>query len=326
MDYLTVDIRDDMDKVNEYLSGFLAPLKGDQRVNDILIALEKTRGKQIRPRLLLAASGFGSFSCRNRERILFLAALLEMIHMASLVHDDIVDDSPLRRGARTVQSRFGKDMAVYTGDLLLTRVMKSLFEKKMLTEGKWFSQAIESMCAGEIGQYDCMFRERVAVKQYMDNIYGKTAVLFELALKTGAYAGGCDSHLTGILQEIGKKMGLLFQIRDDLLDICPDQGKIGKPLFMDFREGIWTLPVLFVLEEEEGKSLLQPLMKKVKAGIFEEKDQKALYQILEGCGGIDRAKEKVESQAGEIQSLILRLPDRQERTGLTKLVEILSDI
>ena len=135
----------DMQRVEEKLSEKLAPVSWDPAVCRILEEVRLAEGKMIRPQVLLLCGMCGSRYRENSDRICLLAALVEMVHMASLIHDDIVDDSPFRRGRPTVQSAFGKDMAVYAGDLLLSRVMQVLFEEELVKEGRLFS-SLRSVC------------------------------------------------------------------------------------------------------------------------------------------------------------------------------------
>ena len=220
----------------------------------ILRDMEMSRGKRLRPRLLLMASRYGSEFQGSRSRLCRLGALVELVHMASLIHDDIVDDAPLRRGMPTTQSKYGKDMAVYAGDLILSRIVQSLFRDGFMRVGAYFGDTVEAMCLGELGQMEYRGREDITVDQYMSNIYGKTAALCRLACVAGAVESGCSDEVTSQLEQLGINFGYMFQIRDDLLDFISTSAEEGKPTQVDFREGIYTLPVIYAMQDAGSMS------------------------------------------------------------------------
>ena len=181
----------EMEQVEAYLAEYLRDPGYGGAVGRILRDAEQSRGKRLRPRLLLLASRYGKDFAAARDRLCRLGALVELVHMASLIHDDIVDDAPLRRGLPTAQAKYGKDVAVYAGDLLLSRIVRSLFRDGFIRVGEMFGEAVEAMCIGEIGQMECRWNACTTVDRYMRNIYGKTAALCRLACRAGAAESGC---------------------------------------------------------------------------------------------------------------------------------------
>ena len=320
------DLQKEMEAVDHQLSLQLAPIAWDPKVNRILSRVRRAEGKMIRPQILLLCASYGSRFKENQQNLCLLAALTEMVHMASLIHDDIVDDSPTRRGMPTVQAEFGKDMAVYTGDLLIARVMKVLFSQNMMQAGSCFARTIEHMCTGEIGQYDCYFDTAASVERYMNNIYGKTAAIFEMACCLGCMESGCDETLTKNLTAIGKKLGLLFQIRDDLLDFTLSDAVDGKPSHMDFREGILTLPVLYGLENADCKEEIRALVSKAKSGTYTRADEMKLNQLLAASGGMDRARQTAGLLVAELRTLTEGLPKGRNSTCFFGMIRKLSDV
>ena len=182
----------------------------------------------IRPRLVLMAGSFGTDRDDVRERLYKLAAVVEMTHLASLIHDDIVDDAPFRRGKPSVQSKYGKNAAVYAGDFLMSRITFYLMREGLNRSGMIISQAVEEMCAGEIGQAMCRYKEDVTLDEYLQNIHGKTVALFRACCRIGAMESGCDERVSRMLESFGECLGYMFQMRDDLLDFVPDSSMIGK--------------------------------------------------------------------------------------------------
>ena len=206
--YEEKELQQEMEQVEEYLSDYLRDPGYGGAVGNILHDMEMSKGKRLRPRLLLMASRFGKEQDpAGRERLCRLGALVELVHMASLIHDDIVDDAPLRRGFPTTQSKYGKDRAVYAGDLILSRIVQSLFRDGFFRVGALFGEAVESMCLGELGQMECRGREDVTVEQYMRNIYGKTAALCRLACLAGAVESGCSESVQAQLEQLGINFG-----------------------------------------------------------------------------------------------------------------------
>jgi heptaprenyl diphosphate synthase len=308
--YEEKELQQEMEQVELYLSEYLRDPGYGGAVGNILRDMEMSKGKRLRPRLLLMASRFGKEQDpAGRERLCRLGALVELVHMASLIHDDIVDDAPLRRGLPTTQSKYGKDMAVYAGDLILSRIVQSLFKDGFYRVGALFGQAVESMCLGELGQMECRGREDVTVEQYMHNIYGKTAALCRLACLAGAVESGCSEDVQGQLEQLGINFGYMFQIRDDLLDFVSDTEEEGKPTQMDFREGILTLPVLYAMQDPQAKGRISALLQSARDGSFGADQARDLRTIVTASGGLARAAADMEMYAERALEAVETLPD-----------------
>lgn len=210
--YEEKELQQEMEQVEKYLSDYLRDPGYGGAVGNILRDMQMSKGKRLRPRLLLMASRYGDGQePGRREKLCRLGALVELVHMASLIHDDIVDDAPLRRGLPTTQCKYGKDMAVYAGDLILSRIVQSLFRDGFYRVGALFGQAVESMCLGELGQMECRGRDDITVEQYMHNIYGKTAALCRLACLAGAVESGCSEDVQAQLEQLGINFGYMFR-------------------------------------------------------------------------------------------------------------------
>ena len=291
---------------------------------EILDAVTSADGKGYRPSLLLLAGRMGPDYKKVRQKLCRLGALVEYVHMASLVHDDIVDDSPTRRGVATVQARFGKDMAVFTGDLMLGQVMRVLLEENDRKSGLLIANTVRDMCAGEISQADCLFRCDTSVEQYYNNVFGKTVSIFVTSCKIGAMESGLDRGTIDLLGIIGLHLGFLFQIRDDLMDFLPDNGKEGKPVGQDFREGILTLPVLYALEDPRCRGDIEKLVCLAKQGTFTAKEAKELEALLVKGNGFAAAIADAENRQKSICELLDRLEKSAARDMLKELVQSLS--
>ena len=303
------ELQTEMAEVEKHLAACLRDPGFGGAVGEILRDVGESKGKRLRPRLLLLAGRYGARFETARERLCRLGALVELVHMASLIHDDIVDDAPLRRGAPTIQSKYGKDRAVYAGDLLLSRIVQSLFRDGFTRVGAFFGEAVEAMCMGELGQMACRFREDTTVDQYMRNIYGKTAALCRLACRAGAVESGCREDVQAHLEDLGVNFGYMFQIRDDLLDFVSDAAREGKCTQMDFREGILTLPVLYAMEKEPARQKIVALLREAEAGGFGEKEAQCLQEIVASSGGLARAAADMEMYAQKALQAVETLPD-----------------
>ena len=318
--YEEIELQQDLEQVEEYLSGYLRDPGCGSAAGQILRDMEKSRGKRLRPRLLLMASRYGSEFRGSRNRLCRLGALVELVHMASLIHDDIVDDAPMRRGMPTTQSKYGKDMAVYAGDLILSRIVQSLFRDGFMRVGAYFGDTVEAMCLGELGQMEYRGREDITVEQYMSNIYGKTAALCRLACVAGAVESGCSDEVTSQLEQLGLNFGYMFQIRDDLLDFVSTAAEEGKPTQVDFREGIYTLPVIYAMQEERFRSRINRLMQLAKKGSFGTKEEEELKALVVDSGGLSRASADMKKYAQKAMQAVENLPDHGVSTVFRELL------
>lgn len=274
---------------------------------EILRAVCLSSGKGYRPSLLLLTAKMGDRYEERKEALCHLAALVEYVHMASLVHDDIVDDSPMRRGAATIQARFGKDMAVFTGDLMLGQVMKVLLEENYRESGLLIAQTVRDMCVGEIGQADCLFDCETGVEQYYRNIFGKTASIFVTACKVGAIESGCDEKTVELMGKAGLNLGYLFQIRDDLLDFLPGDTNEGKMAHQDFREGIMTLPVLYAMNKAHCREGIKRLCASARKGTLSDEQIAELNDLISDGGGFRAAINDASYRRDEVISILNEL-------------------
>ena len=310
----------DMRLVDRYMMEFLPPNKEQGKMGEIINAVMSAKGKRYRPMLLLLTGRCGPNFPAARERMCKLGAIIELIHMASLVHDDIVDDSPLRRGQPTIQSRFGKDMAVYTGDMILGRAMGILFREDLGQAGSLFGATIEDMCRGEIGQFDNRYRTEGTVDDYLDNIYGKTVSLFETACRLGGMEGGCSQETVEKLAEFGRHLGYLFQLRDDLLDFLSEETREGKPTHVDFREGVFTLPVLYALAHPDYHKEVCELAMLAEQGMFFAEEADRLDWAVRSSGGLLAAVEQMDAHRHQAVRLAAALPNHEVSGNLQKLL------
>ena len=208
-------------------------------------------GKMIRPAFVLLGSKFGNAAAQSEkdaERIRYLAASVETLHLATLVHDDIIDESQLRRGRASIQSKYGKPYAVYMGDYLFTQCFMMLVDYDFSQENvKRLAKAMQKICVGEMIQYQRRFTIDKSTRNYLKVVSGKTAALFAVSLATGGYEGGADQKTARLLGHVGYNVGMAFQIIDDMLDYKSDHKTFGKDTRADILKGYYNLPIIRAL-------------------------------------------------------------------------------
>ncbi|HEY5560944.1 MAG TPA: polyprenyl synthetase family protein [Clostridiaceae bacterium] len=304
-------IKNDLEAVTKIMKKNIACR--EKIVENVILELIDAGGKQLRPAFLIIAARFGEF---NKEEIYPLAAVIEMLHMGTLVHDDIIDDSMLRRGIETVQAKLGKEYAVYIGDFLFCRCFKILSEHSSLKSINIDSNTMSRMCMGEIGQFSSKFNQQVSVNKYLKRISSKTAELFSLSFYTGAVESKCSNKLSRDLSKIGHNIGMAFQIIDDILDFTGDEKVIGKPKGNDIKQGIYTLPLIYVLQKESLR--LSPILSK---NSFDEIDINNIVNIVKELGGIEKSRALAVRYTERSFDLINTLPSCESKNLLLKITE-----
>ena len=198
-------------------------------------------GKRLRPLLVLLAAGPGASST---DDVVAAATAVELVHSATLVHDDVLDAAALRRGVPTVWATAGREMATATGDLLFSRAFSELVATGSLEAVRTLSQAGSALAEGELLQREDAWNARVTVERYLHRCELKTARLFEASCRLGALASGTDAPTVAALAAFGRRIGLAFQILDDVLDVAGDPARTGKHRGTDLLDGTVTLPLI----------------------------------------------------------------------------------
>lgn len=287
----------------------------DKKIENSITELINSGGKMLRPAFTLISSHFGEY---KEERARALASVIEMMHMATLVHDDVIDDSKLRRGQETIQSKYGKDYAVYIGDFLFCVCFKILASNSSLQSIKVDSKSMSRICLGEVEQLNTRFNAKVSVKDYLSRISGKTAELFSLSLYIGAAEAGCSEKINKLLWNIGHNIGMAFQIIDDVLDYTSTNSHIGKPAASDIKQGIFTIPIIYALLNDTGK---------LKGIIFKEdysdEDVTDIIILVNDLGGVLKARELAKKYTDKAYKLIKKLPENEYKVILREVCETL---
>ncbi len=260
-------------------------------------------GKRLRPAMVLAASRFGNYDFENVRQ---LAVSVELIHMATLIHDDIIDDSPLRRGIPSIQARLGKDVAVFAGDFVFCKVFELFALSEHFSLLRIVAKTLHLICEGEIKQREDLFNTNLTFKDYLYRIRRKTAMLFALSAELGARASKAPERTVRALHRYGMNIGIAFQIVDDMLDFSSTDDQLGKPVGADIREGVITLPTIYALKYSNQKNSLKEIIAK---GFTHESDVIKAVEIVKNSGGLDYAKRIAEKYVYRAQQSIAPLPD-----------------
>lgn len=215
-------------------------------LSDASLHLLKAGGKRIRPVFVLLGGKFGEY---RLEQLKHVAVTLELIHMASLVHDDVIDDAQTRRGQPTVKSKWDNRIAMYTGDYIHGKALEQITKIANKEVHIALSKALVQMCIGEMEQIRDFFNTEQSVRHYLLRIRRKTALLLAISTQLGALVAGCSREESNALYRYGYNVGMAFQIRDDLLDIYGTEKQIGKPPGSDMRQGNITLPVILAIQD-----------------------------------------------------------------------------
>lgn len=309
----------ELELVKDWIRKITAHSLQGTETGEVLDFVLGSTGKMIRPRLLLLSSGFGPLREERLDRLCMLAAMVELTHMASLVHDDIVDDAGFRRGKPSVQSRYGKDAAVYAGDFLIARINFRAAKEHLGETAALLSETIEKMCVGEIGQARCRYQEDVTAEQYLRNIHGKTAALFRTACTLGARESGLGEETVSKFGDLGERIGVMFQFRDDLLDFISTKEKRGKETRKDFLDGIYTMPVIYAAETDAAREELLSLMRRNREGTLEEKDFETVSALVQRYG-VDRVREEIHRCRRESEALLDAVGDNASGAGIRDLI------
>ena len=317
-DAITTFLEPDWGACNRYLLDSVeSPFLLLTQANDHLLI---HRGKQIRPILTLLSAKL----CGNPTPLSGVAAaVVEMVHTATLLHDDVADRSDMRRGAVTVQKRFSPSTSVLLGDFWLARAFQLLMDYGGEILLNNFARAIREMSEGELFQMEKAALRNTTIAEYYQIITKKTALLMAAGMTAGAQSAGAHKAQCEVIEQIGVCLGIAFQIRDDILDYSP-QMHTGKPSGQDLLEGKMTLPLLGALEQASKE-----VRREINRGIQElTPDSHHLEKIIDFVAhyrGIEYAQNEVERKTLEANALLSQCPDNPARLHLQEIIASLSE-
>ncbi len=230
---------------------------GDGFLDEVTTHLLAAGGKRLRPVLALATATSGTKEAARED--LLGAVAVELVHLASLYHDDVMDEATVRRNVESVNARFGNLVAIVAGDFLLARSAE--IAAGLGTEiAALLAATLGQLCRGQVAEVHAAFRVGRSRDEYSDAIAGKTASLMATSCRIGALTGGLPRRQVDAFTDFGRSFGMIFQVRDDILDVIGTEAELGKPAGQDLAEGIYTLPVLLALADPEAGPELSPLL------------------------------------------------------------------
>lgn len=318
--------------LNSLLETALAPVSGDlaelsQRLisylpvhsssaKQIAEHIFNAGGKRIRPALFFL--GARLFDCGKEDRFA-MAAVCEFVHTASLLHDDVVDSSTLRRNRPTANSIWGDEAAVLVGDLIYARASELMAETGKLEIVKSFAEAIRLMSEGELLQLENVFDAELTQDRYLDVVYKKTAVLIASACKAAGILAGAAENQVQALATYGAAVGMTFQIVDDCLDYMTTTEQLGKPMLADLAQGKVTLPLIHLLRavSPDQRSFLTNLCQQANQS---ESEIEQLRELMDNHNALESSFELARSYSAKALEALTIFPDSQARKDLESIV------
>ena len=271
-------------------------------------------GKRLRPALLLlAAKVFGEGTDNS---IISMAAVMELLHTATLVHDDIIDGSEMRRGKKSVAAQWGNDIAVLLGDWLYMTAFETSLQQRNLEVLDILTEATRKMTEGELLQLSLVGKLQITEEQHFEIVERKTGFLFSASCRLGGVMRGASTVEKAALEDYGMNLGIAFQLTDDLLDFTSNAQKLGKPVLSDLREGKVTLPLIRLLDR-------YPQYEELVSIAMADNDDAAhkVLAILRECGQLELARNEALSYAVRAEEALEALPENQYRQALSDIAQ-----
>lgn len=271
-------------------------------------------GKFLRPALVLIGAGFGG--SRGAGKIAQIAAALELLHAATLVHDDVLDRAERRRGTPTLHTKFGTVNAILAGDWMFSRSFRLIADHADIRSARILARFVGTVCSAEIRQDLAKFSFSASRRAYMRTIAGKTAALFSLSLNVGGQEAKASPLTVQTLRRAGYNLGMAFQIIDDILDYESDEATLGKPAGNDIREGLCTLPLILALETH--RPALETSLSVRPIG---EAQVATVLGVVADSGALEKARAIARSFTARALSEIASLPECPARIELADLTD-----
>lgn len=285
-------------------------------IDQVVRYLSGKRGKRLRPLFVfLSASLHGDLTPRTMSA----AIVVEMFHTATLVHDDVVDESDLRRGARTVNDIWGNKISILIGDLLFSKTLAGIVDLQDNDAVGILSAAAERITEGELLQIEYSKSPQLQESDYFDLISKKTAALFNASCQLGAMTVGRKDASLEHMAAFGENYGVAFQIMDDLLDYVGQEEKLGKPTGSDLREGKITLPLIYALDSAPAAARRE-VLDLLKRGIETDQQVQAIISFTKANGGVAYAQKHVKEYTEKALAALAPYPDSRGKRSLINLV------
>jgi heptaprenyl diphosphate synthase len=271
-------------------------------------------GKRVRPALVLLSARCGAY---DLDRLTPAAMAVELTHAATLVHDDVIDRSAVRRGRPTVAASLGDEPAIVVGDFYFAKAYELAARSDSTEVVGTLARAVMEICAGEVRQQAIRYQYSTGVDEYMQRIESKTATLLAASCDIGASLAGVSPEVRSALHEYGRMLGLAFQIADDVLDYLGSEGEIGKPIGKDITEGFATLPLMVAMEDESIAKQLKDVLQDGRE--LSALEAGAVVDIVRGSGAPQKALERARQYASAASRQIDAIEVTEVRDALAAL-------
>lgn len=277
--------------------------------------LIKAGGKRLRPVFVLLAARFGNY---DFGQIKHVAVTLELIHTASLVHDDVIDDSDTRRGLPTVKAQWDNQTAMYAGDYLFAKALEHMTCLNKPEAHKALAHTIYEVTVGEIEQIRDQYNWDQTLRHYLRRIKRKTALLIAASCKIGAISADLSDQVVQHFYRFGYFVGMAFQITDDILDYVGTEKELGKPAGGDLKQGNITLPALYAFCDPKQKALITS---KFSGTDITDRDLAMVLEMIKQSGGIEKAREVTRRYLAKAYQELDALPDHKEKNALRQIAQ-----
>ncbi|MDQ3756911.1 MAG: polyprenyl synthetase family protein [Actinomycetota bacterium] len=309
-------LEDDLRRLEQALRA--AVTSDDPFLTEVAGHLIGAGGKRLRPALALAAAATGGD--QPGQSVLQGGVAVELVHLGSLYHDDVMDEASSRRGVESVNARWGNLVAILAGDFLLARA--SEIAASLGTEvAALLAATIGKLCEGQVGELQTAFSVERTEEAYLLSIRGKTASLLSTACRIGALTGGLDRLAVESLTRFGQAVGMVFQIRDDILDVVGTDAELGKPAGNDLVEGVYTLPVIRTLADPA----LGPELRELLGKPLDQPERDKARDIVRGSAGVAYSVTVARRYADEAAAALAPLGDSAVPAALASLGHSLLD-
>lgn len=302
-------LRDDLVAIEQELGRDAA--SGVSTITEIAEYLREGGGKRIRPMLLLLSAHALGYAGQSSIR---LGSVVEMVHTATLVHDDIIDGADTRRGRPSANTTWGNEKCVLAGDWLYMQAFKIAIEEKSLSMLEQLINLTQQMVEGELLQIQKLGKE-ISEAEYYDLIFRKTACLFSISMRLGAVLAGADETVETNMAAYGRAVGLAFQIVDDVLDLTATEEILGKPVASDLREGKATLPVIHSIDHGTARDR-QTIQRVLNDRSFEHVTREQIQEILVRNGSVEYAMAVADRYAEQSRQALAALADSEYKNAL----------
>jgi len=309
-----LQLKQDIDVIEQELERSV--IANSNTLTEASMHILKAGGKRIRPVFVLLGGQFGDYRIEDLKHI---AVPLELIHMASLVHDDVIDDADLRRGKQTIKAKWDNRVALYTGDYIFGKAIETAAYFQNPDIHLLLANAMMEMCLGEVEQIRDQYNWEQNLRIYLKRIKRKTALLIAVSCKLGAMAANAEPWIQKRLYEFGYNVGMSFQITDDILDFVGTEKQLGKPAGSDLLQGNLTVPALYAMHHHE--QIRDLIYSTVNREMNPNTDMSVIIEEIKNSGGIEYSLDLSDRYLKKALKALATLPNIKAKEHFQQIAE-----